>query len=326
MITQSQQIGIIEKYHNRLDVAINKAVQTIKPTMVRYQNAILKSLQTGSSVSGAKDITHKRLSNLLAQSMTIAHLYGIQSGFEIYDVHVGNKRLSIELEQKIDAFLFAGGFNPFRAALKFPIYEKAVKLFPKLLGLTDEEIAAILARYSADSEMVVAKMLLGIDREINEAVAKAVAQGLHAKSGIQYVRERLINLGISVKPYLIETLLRTQMQLAFSAGSKSVDETPAMREILWGYKYVTAHDDRVRPNHRVMDGVTLPRDDSFWDKNYPPNGYNCRCMVIKIFDRPKTVRYPQEKEIEGVKVQPKADTGFDFDPSQVFKSVLPIRK
>lgn len=47
-------------------------------------------------------------------------------------------------------------------------------------------------------------------------------------------------------------------------------------------QYRTAHDGRVRPEHAEMDGITLPVDDPFWDTNYPPNGWNCRCTVVQV--------------------------------------------
>ena len=40
-------------------------------------------------------------------------------------------------------------------------------------------------------------------------------------------------------------------------------------------QYRTAKDDKVRPEHAVLDGVTLPMSDSFWETYYPPNGWNC---------------------------------------------------
>jgi SPP1 gp7 family putative phage head morphogenesis protein len=45
------------------------------------------------------------------------------------------------------------------------------------------------------------------------------------------------------------------------------------------WEYQTAGDDRVRPEHRALDGVILPVDDPRWDKIYPPNGWRCRCYV-----------------------------------------------
>ena len=41
--------------------------------------------------------------------------------------------------------------------------------------------------------------------------------------------------------------------------------------------YITMEDDRVRPEHQALDGITLPLSDPFWNKYYPPNGWNCRC-------------------------------------------------
>ena len=40
-------------------------------------------------------------------------------------------------------------------------------------------------------------------------------------------------------------------------------------------QYRTAHDDKVRPEHAALDGVTLPMSDPFWETYYPPNGWNC---------------------------------------------------
>lgn len=47
-------------------------------------------------------------------------------------------------------------------------------------------------------------------------------------------------------------------------------------------QYRTARDGHVRPDHAAMDGITLPADDPFWDTNFPPNGWNCRCTVVQV--------------------------------------------
>ena len=47
-------------------------------------------------------------------------------------------------------------------------------------------------------------------------------------------------------------------------------------------QYRTAHDDKVRPEHAALDGVTLPMSDPFWESYYPPNGWNCRCSVAQV--------------------------------------------
>ena len=40
-------------------------------------------------------------------------------------------------------------------------------------------------------------------------------------------------------------------------------------------QYRTQKDDKVRPEHAALDGVTLPMSDPFWESYYPPNGWNC---------------------------------------------------
>lgn len=47
-------------------------------------------------------------------------------------------------------------------------------------------------------------------------------------------------------------------------------------------QYRTMGDERVRLNHRRLDGVTLPASDPFWELYYPPNGWGCRCTVAKV--------------------------------------------
>lgn len=45
-------------------------------------------------------------------------------------------------------------------------------------------------------------------------------------------------------------------------------------------QYSTVGDRNVRPSHAILDKYTAPKSDNFWKKNYPPNGWNCRCTVI----------------------------------------------
>ena len=39
----------------------------------------------------------------------------------------------------------------------------------------------------------------------------------------------------------------------------------------------------MRPEHRLLEGVRLPKDDPFWKRYLPPNGWNCRCTVLEIW-------------------------------------------
>lgn len=62
-------------------------------------------------------------------------------------------------------------------------------------------------------------------------------------------------------------------------------------------QYRTAHDDKVRPEHALLNGITLPLTDRFWDYYYPPNGWNCRCNVVEVL-RFKNTPTPHDRAMQ----------------------------
>jgi len=63
-------------------------------------------------------------------------------------------------------------------------------------------------------------------------------------------------------------------------------------------EYRTMEDARVREEHRLLDKVTRPVGDNFWKTHYPPNGWNCRCTVIRLNEGKAT----PEKKIPFVEI------------------------
>lgn len=66
-------------------------------------------------------------------------------------------------------------------------------------------------------------------------------------------------------------------------------------------QYETVGDGRVRPEHAALDNIVRPVDDKFWDKFYPPNGWNCRCVVLQGQDLVNTdmrsFKAPSDKDV-----------------------------
>lgn len=50
-------------------------------------------------------------------------------------------------------------------------------------------------------------------------------------------------------------------------------------------QYRTAQDNKVRDSHRALEGVTLDKNDAFWDSYLPPNGWGCRCTTVEVLAR-----------------------------------------
>nr|WP_295782223.1 phage minor head protein [Rhodoferax sp.] len=81
----------------------------------------------------------------------------------------------------------------------------------------------------------------------------------------------------------LKLIFDTNTSMAQAAGQwERIQQTKRSHPYL---RYITQHDDKVRPAHRAWDNVTLPVDDSFWLTHFPPCGWRCRCRVVSVSQR-----------------------------------------
>jgi hypothetical protein len=80
----------------------------------------------------------------------------------------------------------------------------------------------------------------------------------------------------------------------------------------YNLQYRTAGDDKVRPQHAALNGVTLPPSDSFWEEFYPPNGWNCRCTVVQV----RKTKYPATDHDEAITL---GDSALQNDTKGIFR-------
>ena len=85
----------------------------------------------------------------------------------------------------------------------------------------------------------------------------------------------------------------------------------------YNLQYRTAGDDRVRPEHAALDGITLPPSDSFWESYFPPNGWRCRCDVVQV-RKSKYPVTPHDEAMQLGEMATAADTKniFRFNPGK----------
>lgn len=72
-------------------------------------------------------------------------------------------------------------------------------------------------------------------------------------------------------------------------------------------QYRTAGDYRVRRTHKALQDITLPADDPFWDKYYPPNGWSCRCTTVEVLKG----KYPVSDSKDAIMKGEKATSSLD---------------
>ena len=113
--------------------------------------------------------------------------------------------------------------------------------------------------------------------------------------------------------------LKTEYNFAVRAAEAAArwEEQQEDGEGRYLLQYRTAGDSKVRPAHQALNGITLPPSDPFWDKYSPPNGFNCRCTVVKV----RAAKYPATDTEEAMKAGDKATEGkyaemFRFNPGK----------
>ena len=72
----------------------------------------------------------------------------------------------------------------------------------------------------------------------------------------------------------------------------------------YNLQYRTANDGLVRESHFILHDTTLPPSDPFWDKYFPPNGWNCRCLAVQV----RKSKYPLSDSKEAIEKGDKATT------------------
>ena len=110
---------------------------------------------------------------------------------------------------------------------------------------------------------------------VHDGIAEALENGETLADFKKRIAETIEREGW--KSHRVETIFRTNIQSAYSAGRYANQQ--ATKELLPYWRYVTVGDSRVRPSHAVLSGKVFPADHPFWAENYPPNGFKCRCAV-----------------------------------------------
>ena len=199
------------------------------------------------------------------------------------------------------------------------VYKKSMRFLIERASLSPAMIAALTKVYGPVAGQIVGTLDRNARAKVNAAITRSVKLGEPTRAAAARVQRAIRATGfVPTNSFAAEGIFRTQSQLAYAAGQEEVLQLPIIQDAHWGYKYVTVGDDRVRPSHAAMDGVTLPKTSSFWAENKPPNGWACRCAIIPLFNARKTKR-PPRKASDGGKVE--ADKDFRFDPRKVNNAV-----
>lgn len=157
---------------------------------------------------------------------------------------------------------------------------------------------------------------------------QALTQALYDQHGRILPEKEFIEIAQRINNEMGITHLLTERNTAIAGGQMASKWVTfqAEKEELPNLTYETAGDDRVRPTHAALDGVTRPVDDAFWKEYYPPNGWNCRCNVIQAAAGRRVTPADQIEQPDDVPDMFKtnlAETGLVFPEGHTYYNHLP---
>lgn len=162
-------------------------------------------------------------------------------------------------------------------------FREAERYFSKKVSLTRgafDELAAQTRVYAFTIARVTSIHLL---EDFQDSILKQIIEGGGTFEEFQKTTmpELMARHGWSGStPWHIETILRTQTQMAYGVGQLETLVRTASEFPFW--QYVAINDSRTRPSHRALNGRIYPANHPFWRRHFPPWDYNCRCDVIPL--------------------------------------------
>ena len=144
--------------------------------------------------------------------------------------------------------------------------------------------------------------------ELNEAFPSLIDE-----NGDRKLFERFLNDVRSIDQNYNSNYLRAEYNFVTASAEMAAKWEGFMQDgDRYNLQYRTQKDDKVRPEHAALDGVTLPASDPFWAEFYPPNGWNCRCTVVQV----RKSKYPATPHDEAMHL---GDEALKRDSKGIFR-------
>ncbi len=152
-----------------------------------------------------------------------------------------------------------------------------------LTAVSKQVFDGLTANYRRDAFTLAGVSDVRLVEKMRDALAQIAREGGTPQDFRRAVEKLTGPAGVDkLNAFTLDTAFNTAMQKAYSAGRLQQMREPHMVEALPFWQYWTVGDDRVRPEHAVLDGFMARAIDPVWHKIYPPSGFNCRCSVVPI--------------------------------------------
>lgn len=165
-------------------------------------------------------------------------------------------------------------------------FNEAIEHFRSKLDLPTQYHDDIIGHVHAKAFTVAGATKASLISDIRSAVDQAIADGTTIADFRKSFDETVQKHGWSYRGkrgWRTRVIYDNNLRTARMSGRwEQFQRTKKTRPYL---QYLTAGDQRVRPEHASWDSVVLPIDDPFWNTHFPPNGWGCRCTARTLSQR-----------------------------------------
>lgn len=142
---------------------------------------------------------------------------------------------------------------------------------------------------------------------------KAIAGGMDIREFRQQFRPLVEKYGWQLKgggpAWRSDLIWRTNINSAYQAGRWQQFEESGIEYLMYMHNDSVMHP---RPAHVALDGLIFPRTDPFWSRNYPPQGFGCKCRAVAATKAEYESANPERKQ-RPVGWEDMADQGWAYN-------------
>ena len=168
-------------------------------------------------------------------------------------------------------------------------FDEAVRWFRNRIPVTEPMFRRFTKQERERSFYVANAANLDTANTVWKAIEDALTQGTTFEDFKSAVTEKLDAEWGDVSSGRLETIFRSNIQSAYSAGRYEMETQPAVKKARPYRQFIALLDSRTTPICRPLNGVIKEQDDEFWETRYPPLHPNCR----------STTRLLSEEEARG---------------------------
>lgn len=213
-------------------------------------------------------------------------------------------------------------------------FEEAIVWLRERVPIANADLDELVAAARDKAFTVAGVAQLDVVQQVFDALERAVAFGTDLTAFKRAVGESLRAAWQGSVPdpaWRIETIFRTNLQLAYAAGRHAMATDPAVLGVRPYWLYDAILDGRTTEHCRRWDGVVLPADHRAWLTHNPPAHFNCRATLTTLTEEQAqsmgaTKRPPGVQAAEGFGAPPDTAPPWQPDPKDYDPELWSKRK